>query len=275
MTASRRGEVGLASARRSLRSRSPSTGSGRAEAAGIPTARPAFYALKLGSWRDYVSLLHPPYTAWHLSYAVLGAALAPAVHYDRLGATLLAFFLAVGITAHALDELNGRPLGTRVPSALLAVLAAMALAGAIGLGVLGAVVVSPWLLAFVAFGGFIVLAYNLELFGGRFHSDFWFALSWGAFPLLTAYWAVAERLEPAAAAGAAFAFALSLAQRTLSSRVRALRRRAASVDGEIAYGDGSSERIDRRWALAADERALMLMTGAVITVSVAALLARA
>lgn len=237
--------------------------------------RPAFYALELGSWRDYVTLLHPPYTVWHLSYVVLGAALAPTVHYDRLGATLLAFFLAVGVAAHALDELNGRPLGTRVPSPVLIALAAASLAGAVGLGVVGAVVVSPWLAAFVAFGAFIVLAYNLELFAGLFHSDFWFALAWGAFPLLTAYWATAERLEPAAAVGALAAIALSLAQRTLSSRVRAIRRRARRIEGRITYADGGREEIDRRWALAADERALMLMAAAIASISVAALLARA
>ena len=234
-----------------------------------PEARPAFYALDLGAWRDYVTLLHPPYTLWHLSYVVLGAALAPTLHYDRLGATLLAFFLGVGVAAHALDELNGRPLRTRIPSSVLVLLTTVAL------GLLGAVVVSPWLLAFVASGAFILLAYNLELFGGRFHSDLWFALAWGAFPLLTAYWASAERLEPAAAAGAAAAFALSLAQRTLSSRVRAIRRRAQSIEGRITYADGTTEAIDRRWALAADERALTLMAAAVVAVSVAALLARA
>ena len=240
-----------------------------------PEARPAFYALGLGAWRDYVTLLHPPYTLWHLSYVVLGAALAPTLHYDRLGATLLAFFLGVGVAAHALDELNGRPLRTRIPTSVLVLLTTFSLAGAVALGLLGAVVVSPWLLAFVASGAFILLAYNLELFGGRFHSDFWFALAWGAFPLLTAYWASAERLEPAAAAGAAAAFALSLAQRTLSSRVRAIRRRVQSIEGRITYADGTTEALDRRWALAADERALMLLAAAVAFVAVAVLLARA
>jgi len=237
--------------------------------------RPAFYALEFGSWRDYVTLVHPPYTLWHLSYVVLGAALAPEVGYDRLAATLLAFFLAVGIAAHALDELNGRPLRTRISSATLLSLAVASLAGAVGLGVLGSVVISPWLLAFVGSGSFFVLAYNLELFGGRFHSDFWFALAWGAFPLLTGYWANAEGLGPAAAAGALAAFALSLAQRTLSSRVRAIRRRAREITGVVTYADGSEEQIDRRWALAADERALALLATAVALAATAALLARA
>ncbi|MEX0800869.1 MAG: hypothetical protein WD379_06610 [Dehalococcoidia bacterium] len=240
-----------------------------------PRGRAAFYALELGSWRDYVTLLHPPYTLWHLSYVVLGAALAPTLHYDRLGAALLAFFLAVGIAAHALDELNGRPLRTRIPSPVLGLLAAASLVGAIGLGVLGAVEVSLWLLAFVVFGAFIVLAYNLELFGGLFHSDAWFALAWGAFPLLTAYWVTAERFEPAAVVGALAAFFLSLAQRTLSSRVRAVRRRVSTIEGEVTYADGGRERIDRRWVLAVEERALTVLAGAVAALAVAVLLTRA
>ena len=72
--------------------------------------RPAFYALSSGGWRDLVTLPHPPYTAWHLSYVAIGAALAPHFVLWRLGAALGAFFLALGIAAHALDELAGRPL---------------------------------------------------------------------------------------------------------------------------------------------------------------------
>jgi len=237
--------------------------------------RPAFYALGLGSWRDYFTLLHPPYTLWHLSYVVLGAALAPTIRYDRLGATLLAFFLGVGIAAHALDELAGRPLRTAIPGRILLSLAVLSLAGTVALGVLGVLLASPWLLVFVAFGLFMVPAYNLEWFRGRFHSDLWFALAWGVFPFLTAYWASAETLRWSAVAGAVAVFALSLAQRTLSSRVRTLRRRARSVQGTITYDDGSSDEIDRQALIGPDERALMLLALAVVAWSVAALLFRA
>jgi len=235
--------------------------------------RPAFYALSPGGWRDYLTLLHPPYTLWHLSYVIWGAALAGAQHYDRLAATLVAFFLAVGVAAHALDELQGRPLGTRISSAVLVVLASVSLGGAVLIGVLGAVEVSPWLLVFVAFGLFIAPAYNLEWFGGRFHSDIWFALSWGAFPLLAAYFVTAERLSVTAAMGAAMAFTLSLAQRTLSERVRGLRRRARSIEGTVYYSDGTVEDIDRRWATAADERALQLIAVSIFAGGLAVLMA--
>src|SRR5207253_8741888 len=113
---------------------------------------PAFHALRPGGWRDYWTLLHPPYTLWHLSYVAIGAAAARRLAVGRLGASLVAFFLGVGLTAHALDELGGRPLGTHISSRVLVAIAAIGLAGAIALGVLGAIEVSWWLLAFVAFG---------------------------------------------------------------------------------------------------------------------------
>jgi hypothetical protein len=201
--------------------------------------RPAFYALRRGGWRDLVTLLHPPYTAWHLSYVVLGAAAAPTVHGDRLVATLAAFFLGVGVTAHALDELNGRPLGTTLSDRTLIALAVAGLAGAVALGVVGLVTVSLGLAPFIVAGAFIVVAYNLELFGGRFHTNFWFAAAWGAFPAITAYWANAESIGVAGVLVALACFALSVAQRALSTPVRTLRRRTASLNGRQTLADGT------------------------------------
>jgi hypothetical protein len=200
--------------------------------------RPAFYALRTGGWRDLITLLHPPYTAWHLSYVAIGAAAAPALHGDRLAAALGAFFLGVGVCAHALDELNGRSLGTALSDRTLVALAAVGLVGAVGIGLVGVVVVSVQLAPLVAAGGFIVVAYNLELFGGRFHSDTWFALAWGAFPAFTSYWANALELRPAGVLVTAACFALSAAQRRLSTPARDLRRRTVALSGEQQLADG-------------------------------------
>jgi hypothetical protein len=187
-------------------------------------ARPAFYALRSGGWRDYVTLLHLPYTLWHLSYVAIGAALAPRMRWGILGWTELAFFLALGVGAHALDELHGRPLRTRIPGALLVALAVGSIGAACAIGIAVASDTTWWLLAFVAVGAFVVVAYNVELFGGAVHSDLWFGLAWGAFPVLTAYFASAERLRGEVFAAAAFAVFASLAQRTLSTQVRTARR---------------------------------------------------
>jgi len=235
-------------------------------------ARPAFYALAPGGWRDYVTVLHPPYTLWHLSYVAIGAGLAPELRPGRLAAALAAFFLAVGIGAHALDELNGRPLGTRIGARTLAGLAIASIAAAVAIGVVGAVLVEPWMLAFVAFGAFIVVAYNLELFGGRFHGDWWFAAAWGGFPLLTGYFASAGRLRLEALAGAVFATLLSLAQRRLSTQVRTVRRRTDSVSGTMVGSDGGEEEISTETLLRAPEAALRALAAATVALAVALVL---
>lgn len=232
-----------------------------------PGARPAFYALERGGWRDYVTLLHPPYTAWHVSYVVIGGCLAPAVAWGRLGAATAAFALAVGIGAHALDERTGRPLRTAIPDRILVGLAAVSIVAAGAIGLVGAVTFRPWLALLVPVGFFLVLAYNLELAGGRFHSDLWFGLAWGGFPVLCGYAAVAGDLGLAAVLGAAFAVLLSLAQRVLSSHVRLVRRRSTAVRGEIELADGTRSEIDAASLMAPAERALRLLTVATIALA--------
>jgi hypothetical protein len=234
-----------------------------------PSARPAWYALEAGSWRDYVTLLHPPYTAWHLSYVVIGGCLAPAVAWERLGAAVGAFALAVGIGAHALDELRGRPLRTSIPGPVLAGLAAVSIAGACAVGVVGAVTFESWLLVLVPVGLFLVLAYNLELLGGRFHSDLWFGLAWGGFPVISGYAAVAGELGLAAFLAATFGVLLSLAQRVLSNDVRNVRRRVARVNGELELRDGSRVPLEPDDLIVAAERGLRLLAGASVVLAAA------
>jgi hypothetical protein len=235
-------------------------------------AKPAFYALAPGGWRDYVTLLHPPYTAWHLSYVVIGFGLAPELHPWRLVAALAAFFLALGVGAHALDELNGRPLRTRIGEGTLIVLAVASIVGAVAIGIAAAIYFSLPLLAFVAVGAFLVAAYNLELFGGRFHTDLWFGLAWGAFPVLTGYFAAAETLRLEAVAAAVFATLASLAQRLLSTPVRHVRRRVARVSGTLELADGGRESITEATLLRPSEKALRALAAAMVALAAALVL---
>jgi hypothetical protein len=225
-------------------------------------SRPAFYALEPGGWRDYVTLLHLPYTAWHLSYVAIGAALSTEFAGRRLLAALASFALALGIGAHALDELNGRPLRTRIPDRVLIGLAALSIGAASAIGIAAALAWTPWLLVFVAAGAFLVVAYNLELFGGVFHTDLWFGLAWGAFPLLTGYFVVAEELTVEAGLAAVFALTTSLAQRALSTEVRTIRR------------SGSFDTATAASMIAAPETALRALTAAMISLAAALLVLR-
>jgi hypothetical protein len=211
---------------------------------------------------------------WHLSYVALGAATAAEVDRYRLGMSLLGFFLGVGLAAHALDELRGRPLGTSIPDRVLQGLAIVSLAGAAAVGVVGVLQVSAWLAVFIVVGAFLVVAYNLELLGGAFHSDLWFALAWGGFPALTAAFAQDGRLPAAAILVATSCVAISAAQRALSTPVRRLRRRVAAVEGTVTLRDGTTEPIGAEAIRTAPEAALQLLSIAMPLLAAASVIAR-
>lgn len=242
---------------------------------------PAFYARRGGPASDWWTLLHPPYTLWHLSYVVLGAAMAPHLDRTALAWSVVAFFLAVGVAAHALDELQGRPLSTRVPGGALRAVAALALLGAVGIGVAGVFFHGPvnwWLLAAMPVGVLLLVGYNLELFGGRLHSDGVFAWAWGGFPVAVGFIAQSPHVTWSSVTAAALAtlagVGTSYAQRSLSTPARALRRRISEVSGSIRWADGTVEDLDRPTLLAPLESALRALSWVVPAVAVAALVTR-
>jgi hypothetical protein len=251
-----------------------------AEAPAEPSAdppgerRPAYYAAGAGGWRDWWTILHPPYTAWHLAYVVIGACLAPVVNTTRLIATLLAFFLAVGLAAHAIDELHGRPLRTHIPATVLVTVAGASLVGAMTLGIVGVIQVGVALIPFLVVGPVLVIGYNFELFGGAIHNDAGFAASWGAFPVLTAYVAQTGTLSVAPSIAAVGAFALSAAQRALSTPARLLRRRATHVEGSITLSGGSLVPINPHTLLGPLERALRTTAWAIVLLATSLAVAR-
>ncbi|MBS1846251.1 MAG: hypothetical protein JST53_17720 [Actinobacteria bacterium] len=241
--------------------------------------RPAFYALAPGGARDVVNVLHPPYTLWHVANVALGAAVAAHVYPIRVAAAVAAFFLAVGVGAHCLDELNGRPLGTQLSRGTLIAMAVGGLGGALVIGVVGVIVISPTLIPFILFGAFIAPAYNLELFGGRFHTDFWLAASWGGFSALTGWWVNALGVHSvregfAAAAVVVACYTLTRVQRALSTPVRELRRRTLSLSGEQRLADGTVRVLDRASLTAPLDAGLRRLSVAVPLLAVAALVLR-
>ena len=241
-------------------------------AASTPPASlaPAFYAPRGHGWRDYWTLLHPPYTIWLLSYVLLGAALAPAPEFRTVAGALVAFGLAVGVGSHSFDELHGRPLRTRIPSPVLVAMGTAALLAASAIGLVGVTMFGPLFSLFVLGGASIVLLYGFEV--PLVHSDMGFALGWGAFPVLATAYAAGAHPVPIAL-GALAAALLSMAQRRLSTRARSIRRRAVSVSGTIVYSDGSTESIDARALIGALEAALSILWFAIFALSLAVLLA--
>ena len=217
-------------------------------------ATPAFIRKK--RWRDWWTVLHPPYTMLHLSLVTIGGCLVGPVNAVRLVVTLVAFFLAVGIGAHSLDELHGRPLKTSIPSWQLAGAGVVGLGGAVGLGIAGLFLVSPYLSIFIVVGVLVAVGYNLELFEGRLHTAPVMVLGWGAFPVLTAYFAQHARLSVTSLFAGAFGALITQIQRELSTPARDIRRRTYSVEGSITRHDGTTELITRQTFLEPLERSL-------------------
>ncbi len=238
------------------------------------TERPAFYARGRGLPGDLLALAHPPYTAWHLSYVAIGAAIAPSFDAGRLLWALAAFALAVGVGAHALDELHDRPLRTSISDRALIVLAALSMLGALAIGVAGILEVTPLLAPFVVAGALFVPVYNLELLGGRAHSNIWFALGWGAFPALAGYVVESERITLAGVAVAVACTLVSVAQRRLSTPARELRRRTRAVEGMRTRADGSVEQVTVESMLAPLDGALAALSLAMVVLACGLVMAR-
>ena len=235
--------------------------------------RPAYYAPVGSLSGDLVAILHPPYTAWHLSHVAIGAALAPLIDWQVLAATLLAFFLGTGIAAHALDERNGRPLHTSLSDRLLAWLAIGGFVGSLLVAAIGAVRLSPWVLAWAAVGVLLAAGYALE-FPKALHTTVGFALAWGGFPVLVGYWAQSQTITLGAAAVAGAATLISMAQRTLSTPARYLRRNVEKAE-MILLKDDTDERWDDEKILATWERPLRLLAWSMVTLAAGLLLAKA
>lgn len=189
---------------------------------------PAFGPLK---FRLLVGLLFLPYTGMVLAYTVIGAMLAPSIHWDRVGALSIIYFLALGIGAHALDALgNGgvKPWGKIFSPRQLKLLASMSIGIAYVIGSYYMLRDVPWLWPVALLEGFFVLAYNLEWFNGRFHTDAWFALSWGCLPVLAGYVMQTNSLSFAALLIAGSMGLFSFVEIKASRPYKDLKRRASA-----------------------------------------------
>lgn len=224
---------------------------------------PAYYAqpslVHSPRLRQWWTILHPPYTLLNSSLVVVGACLAGPVNFARLAITLLAFFLAVGVGAHCLDELHGRPLGTNIPSRQLKLGALVGVGGAVGLGVAGLFVVSGFLMIFMILGVVAVVGYNLELFHARLHNEFVLVTSWGTLTIVTSYFAQHASVSLSSLVVGAFGALMVLLQRTLSTPARLLRRRVSAVEGRLVMRDEPVKELTIELMLAPLERGLRLL----------------
>ncbi|HEY3340535.1 MAG TPA: hypothetical protein VGK81_00900, partial [Anaerolineae bacterium] len=141
------------------------------------------------------------------------------------------------------------------------------------IGVIGVLVSDVRLIWFILAGVFLVMSYSLELFGGLFHTDVWFGLAWGAFPVLTASFAQLGQFSYVSLLGAAYALVMAMSQRTLSTPARHLRRKVDAVEGQIRFRDGQTITLNRRQLLDPLERSLRLLVAMSVLVALMVLAA--
>ncbi|CAN5275586.1 hypothetical protein BH18ACT5_BH18ACT5_02600 [soil metagenome] len=233
---------------------------------------PAFYAVTGSKTGDLWALVHPPYTAWHLSHVALGAAIAPTIDWLILAGTLTAFLFGLGIGAHALDELHGRPLRTSLSRRFLWGLGIGGMLAALAVAIAGAQMISPWVMGWAAVGVALAVGYAFER-PRQLHTPLGFALAWGAFPTLVGYWAQTRTLTLPVLLVATAMTLFSLAQRALSTPARNVRRTVERAE-LILHRDTSTETWAEPQILDSWERPLKLLSTAIVILALGLLLTR-
>lgn len=226
----------------------------------------AWYAQTGSKTRELFTIMHLPYTSMVLSYILIGASLSPSIYLTRLILTLVAYFLGLGISAHALNELHARHWGKELNKGELEILFAVPLVGAIligfyGMNVLyessGTPLASLVLLSFMALETFFVFAYNTNFSGGRFHSDLAFALSWGALPTIISYYVNALTITlPAVLISSAMAATAGI-EINLSRWCKDFRRKSPLI--KMQFADSTELNLNTTGLIARPEKALKLI----------------
>jgi hypothetical protein len=182
-------------------------------------------------FRAFVGLLFIPYTGMCVSFALVGSLLPIAFSWERVGAIALIYTLALGVAAHAADTVGSKktkPWGNYFSKKQLLLLAGVSLAAAYLIGLYYILYFAPLLAIIAVLEGFFLIAYNFELFGGRFHNDFWFCISWGALPVLAGYVIQTNSLDLLPLGISAGAGLASYVQIRLSRPYKELRRAGVS-----------------------------------------------
>lgn len=141
-------------------------------------------------FRIFVGMLFLPYTGMCISFSIVGSLLSPTtIMWDRIVAIVIIYFAALGISAHAADNMGSKkkPWGDLFSNLELLIMLVCGLVVAYAIGAYYIIFYVPLLLPIAILEGFFLFAYNYEIWNGFFHNNIWFAISWGSLPLLAGY----------------------------------------------------------------------------------------
>ena len=190
---------------------------------------PRFGPLK---FRAFIGMLFLPYTGMCISFTIIGSMLSESIAWDRVLSIFIIYFLALGVSAHAADNLGSKkikPWGNYFSTFELRLMVIGGLSVSYILGIYYIIAFVPLLLIIAIIEGFFLFAYNFELFNGLFHNNFWFAVSWGALPLLAGFVIQTNSISVLSLISSIMAFLVAYIEIRISRKYKELKRKPQDV----------------------------------------------
>lgn len=190
---------------------------------------PRFGPLK---FRAFIGMLFLPYTGMCISFTIIGSMLSESIAWDRVLSIFIIYFLALGVSAHAADNLGSKkikPWGNFFSTFELRLMVIGGLSVSYILGIYYIITFAPLLLIIAIIEGFFLFAYNFELFNGLFHNNFWFAVSWGGLPLLAGFVIQTNSISVLSLISSIMAFLVAYTEIRISRKYKELKRKPQDV----------------------------------------------
>src|ERR671910_1044091 len=190
---------------------------------------PTFGPLK---FRAFIGMLFLPYTGMCVSFTIIGSMLSESIQWDRVLSIFVIYFLALGVSAHAADNLGSKkikPWGSFFTAFELKLMVIGGLFVSYVLGIYYIITFVPLLLIIAIIEGFFLFAYNFELFNGFFHNNFWFAISWGSLPLLAGFVIQTNSISILSLIASIIAFLVAYVEIRISRKYKELKRKPHDI----------------------------------------------
>ena len=190
---------------------------------------PRFGPLK---FRAFIGMLFLPYTGMCISFTIIGSMLSESILWDRVLSIFIIYFLALGVSAHAADNLGSKkikPWGNFFTTFELKLMVIGGLSVSYAIGIYYIIIFTPLLLIIAIMEGFFLFAYNFELFNGFFHNNFWFAVSWGSLPLLAGFVIQTNSISILSLFSSTIAFLIAYSEIRISRIYKELKRKPQDI----------------------------------------------
>jgi hypothetical protein len=167
-----------------------------------------------------------------ISFTIIGSMLSESIAWDRALSIFIIYFLGLGVSAHAADNLGSKkikPWGNFFSTFELRLMVMGGLSVSYLLGIYYIIIFVPLLSIIAIIEGFFLFAYNFELFNGFFHNNFWFAISWGSLPLLAGFVIQTNSISILSLIASIVAFLAAYIEIRISRKYKELKRKPSDI----------------------------------------------